>query len=125
MGGFAVVYCSESRIELFFILAMTIAKFFELSWIVNLVQSKNLARAIFLIHRYNLSQVMDKQVFDQSSEENSQASSQDSLFEKSTLKQQLVSIPDTNLVNTEYTVNDIILLFYHILCAFLAHFIVK
>ena len=31
----------------------------------------------------------------------------------------------SHLVNTEYTVNDIILLFYHILCAFLAHFIVK
>ena len=78
---------------------MTIAKFFELSWIVNLVQSKNLAR--LFINRYNLSQVMEKQVFDQISEENSQASSQDSLFGESAedglLKQQLVSIPDTNL----------------------------
>ena len=96
MGVFAVVYCSESRIELFFILAMTIAKFFELSWIVNLVQSKNLAR--LLMYRYNLLQVMDKQVFDQSSEQNSQASSQDSLFGESGLKQQLVSISHTNLV---------------------------
>ena len=74
---------------------MTIAKFFELSWIVNLVQSKNLAR--LLINCYNLSQVMDKQVFNQSSEENSQASSQDSLFGESGLNRHLVSIPDTNL----------------------------
>ena len=43
-------------------------------------------------------QKADKQVFNQSSEENSQASSQDSLFGESGLKQQLVSIPDTNLV---------------------------
>ena len=74
---------------------MTIAKFFELSWIVNLVQSKNLAR--LFINRYKLSQVMEKQVFDQISEENSQASSQDSLFGESGLNHNLVSIPDTNL----------------------------
>ena len=35
----------------------------------------------------------------------------------------IASIHD--LVSTESTVNDIILHFYHILCAFLAHFIVK
>ena len=41
---------------------------------------------------------MDKQVLKQSSEENSQASSQDSLFGESALKQQLVNMHDTNLV---------------------------
>ena len=82
---------------------MTIAKFFELSWIVNLFQSKNLAQ--LFINRYNLLQVMEKQEFDQSSEQNSQASSKDSLFGESTLKQQPVSISHTNL---DLQSNDVI-----------------